>query len=97
MRTCGAPYSEYTIPNACMLVRHTTWITLMQTTFSYSHCTDLYSSLMYIALWEPQTVYINHEVPWRPLQLVYDSEKEHGIATLQSDHYDANHIFLNTL
>ena len=64
-------------------------IILTLKSFSYTLCTDLYSSLTY-------NVYMNHEVPWRQLQTVYDSEKDHGLAPPQADHHDANHIFLHT-
>ena len=66
-------YSKCTIPKACMAVHHTKWINLMIMAFSYTHCTDLYSPMTYIALWVPQTVHINYEVRWRPLQQVYVS------------------------
>ena len=55
-----------------MTVHHTKGIALMRTAFSYTHCTDLCSSLTYITLRVPQTVYIKYEVPLRPLQQVYD-------------------------
>ena len=57
-----------------MAVQHTKGITLMLTAFSYTHGTDLCSSLTYIALRVLQTVYIKYEVTWRPLQQEYDSK-----------------------
>ena len=72
-------------------------ITLMLKAFLYTCCADLYISVTYIALSVPQTVYINHEVLWHTLKLVYDFKKESGIAPHQGDQYDASRIFLNTL
>ena len=42
-------------------------ISLTLKAFLCTHRTDLYSSLMYIALRVPQAVYTNYEDPWCPV------------------------------
>ena len=70
-------YRRCTFPRMRMAVQHPKESTVTQTALLYTRCNVMYSSLTYIALRVPQTVYINHEVPFHPFQHVYNSKSLH--------------------
>ena len=47
-----------------MAAQHPKALTVTQTALFLTRCTDLCSSLAYITLWVPQSVYMNYEEPW---------------------------------
>ena len=63
-RSCGTSYNSCTISGMRIAVQHTKGSTLMQTAFSYTRCTALHCSLMYVAVRVPHTLYTNYEIPW---------------------------------
>ena len=80
------------IPATRMAVHHPMANTLVPTAFSYTCCTDLYSSLMVDDVRLPQAVYTNWEVPWSLVHYVYDSGNAHGSSLPHGKHWCKRHF-----
>ena len=96
-RSRGALYMRCTIPATCMAVHHPMENTLVPTAYSYTRCTDLYSSKTEDAVRLPQAVYTNWEVPWRLVHEVYNSGNAHGSSPPDGKHPGVNGIFVHPL
>ena len=90
MRSRCAPSSRCTIPKMRVAVQQPKRSTVTQTALFKTSCSDLYSSLTYIALQVPQTLNKNYEFLWRFLQQLYDSKNTYGSTPPEGEHYDAN-------